>query len=140
MQIRLITTLVVCTISLGSFAAQSLSQTMPKGAIGYVEFNGLGNKLFQLRDSDSLKTFLTTPQYKQLVTNPEFNKVLAGKAMVEGVLGMDLWTAADKLLNEATLGVYPDNGGELKPLLMFRMQGEEALTKVVNMVKDLFVD
>ncbi len=110
---------------------------MPKGAIGYVEFNGLGNKLFQLRDSDSLKTFLATPQYKQLVTNPEFNKVLAGKAMVEGVLGMDLWTAADKLLNEATLGVYPDNGGELKPLLMFRMQGEETLTKVVNMVNAL---
>jgi hypothetical protein len=137
MQIRLIATLVVCTISLGSFAAESLSQAMPKGAIGYVEFNGLGNKLFQLRDSDSLKTFLTTPQYKQLVTNPEFNKVLAGKAMVEGVLGMDLWTAADKLLNEATLGVYPDNGGELKSLLMFRMQGEEALTKVVNMVNAL---
>ena len=96
MRTRLLIPLISCVISLGAFAAQPLSHAMPKGAIGYVEFNGLGNKLFQLRDSDSLKTLLATPQYKQLVTNPDFNKVLAGKALVEGVLGMDLWTAADK--------------------------------------------
>ena len=134
MRTRLLSPLISCVISLGAFAAQPLSHAMPKGAIGYVELNGLGKKLIQLRDSDSLKTLLATPQYKQLVKNPDFNKVLAGKALVEGTLGMDLWTAADKLLNEVALGIYPDANGELKPVLMFRMQGVEALTKVRNMV------
>ena len=134
MRTRLLIPLISCVISLGAFAAQPLSHAMPKGAIGYVELNGLGHKLIQLRDSDGLKTLLASPQYKQLVRNPDFNKVLAGKALVEGTLGMDLWMAADKLLNEAALGIYPDANGELKPVLMFRMQGAEALTKVRNMV------
>ena len=134
MRTRLLIPLISCVISLGAFAAQPLNHAMPKGAIGYVELNGLGHKLIQLRDSDGLKTLLASPQYKQLVRNPDFNKVLAGKALVEGTLGMDLWMAADKLLNEVALGIYPDANGELKPVLMFRMQGAEALTKVRNMV------
>ena len=99
MRTRLLIPLISCVISLGAFAAQPLSHAMPKGAIGYVELNGLGKKLIQWRDSDGLKTLLASPQYKQLVRNPDFNKVLAGKALVEGTLGMDLWMAADKLLN-----------------------------------------
>ena len=106
MRTRLLIPLMSCVISLGAFAAQPLSHAMPKGAMGYVEFHGLGNKLFQLRDSDSLKTFLATPQYKQLVTNPEFNKVLAGKALVEGVLGMGLGPDGHAAVRAA------DHGGE----------------------------
>ena len=74
MRTRLLIPLISCVISLGAFAAQPLSHAMPKGAIGYVELNGLGKKLIQLRDSDSLKTLLATPQYKQLVKNPDFKK------------------------------------------------------------------
>ena len=52
MRTRLLIPLIACVISLGAFAAQPLSHAMPKYAIGYVELNGLGKKLFQLRDSD----------------------------------------------------------------------------------------
>jgi hypothetical protein len=55
---------------------------------------------------------------------------MAGKGFVEGFIGMDLWTAADTLLNETALGVYPNLNGEPAALLMLRVQDAEAWAKL----------
>ena len=130
MQTRLLIPLFSFVFSLGLFAAAPLSQSMPSGAMGFVELKGLGNKLMELRDSKLLKSILASPQFKQITNQPEYVQAMAGKGFVEGFIGMDLWKAADVLLNEAAVGVYPNPNGEPAALLMLRVQDAKAWAKL----------
>ena len=130
MRTRLLIPLISFVFSLGLLAAPPLSQSMPSGAMGFVELKGLGKKLVELRDSKLLKSLLASPQFKQITKQSQYAQAMAGKGFVEGFIGMDLWTAADVLLNEAALGVYPDPNGEPTALLMLRMQDAKAWAKL----------
>ena len=54
MQTRLLIPLLSFVFSLGLLAAPPLSQSMPSGAMGFVELKGLGKKIVELRDSKLL--------------------------------------------------------------------------------------
>ncbi len=96
-------------LSPAAFAANAapLSAAMPNGAVGYVEINGLGQRLIQLRDSAYYADALDSPQFKQAMKQPQYKQYSAGRKIAEAYLGMNLWTAADKLFGEIALGVYP---------------------------------
>jgi len=96
-------------LSPAAFAANAapLSAAIPKGAVGYVEINGLGQRLIELRDSAYYTDALDSPQVKQALQQPQYKKFTAGRKVAEAYLGMNLWTAADKLFGEIAVGVYP---------------------------------
>ena len=87
--------------------AAPLSAAMPRSAVGYVEINGLGQCLIQLRDSAYYSDALDSPQIKQAMQQPQYKKFAAGRKVAEAYLGMNLWTAAEKLFGEIAVGVYP---------------------------------
>ncbi|MDE2715130.1 MAG: hypothetical protein OSB74_12275 [Verrucomicrobiota bacterium] len=87
--------------------AAPLSAAMPRSAVGYVEINGLGQCLIQLRDSAYYSDALDSPQIKQAMQQPQYEKFAAGRKVAEAYLGMNLWTAAEKLFGEIAVGVYP---------------------------------
>ena len=87
--------------------AAPLSAAMPRSAVGYVEINGLGQRLIQLRDSAYYSDALDSPQIKQAMQQPQYEKFAAGRKVAEAYLGMNLWTAAEKLFGEIAVGVYP---------------------------------
>ena len=119
-------------------AAKPLSQAMPAGALAYAEVNGLGERLIDLRDSDLLKAVMASPQFKALQEEKQWTQFMAGRGVVEGYLGMDVWKAADKLFNEIAVGVYPGAGGQPAMVVMFRVSDAEAWAKVRKQIDPLF--
>ena len=87
--------------------AALLSAAMPRNAVGYVEINDLGQRLIQLRDSEYYSDALDSPQIKQAMQQPQYEKFAAGRKVAEAYLGMNLWTAAEKLFGEIAVGIYP---------------------------------
>jgi len=129
MQTRLFFSAVLLAFSLGATAAP-LSRSMPAGAMVYGEMTGLGDKFVQLRDSKTLKALLASPQYKSFTKSPNFVKAMASKGFVEGYLAMDLWKAANLLLNDAAIALYPTENGESAALALMRMKDAAAWAKV----------
>ena len=92
MRTRILIPLLAWATSQALFAAQPLTHAMPKGALIYGELNGLGPKLVQLRDSEYFQQVMDSPQMVEAKTKPNYRKAMAMKTLVEGFLGMDLWT------------------------------------------------
>ena len=134
---RLLVIYCVGLMALTANAAAPLSQVMPKGAVVYAEMNGIGQKIFQLRDSEYFKTILESPQIKEIERRDDYVKVMAGKAFLEVYLAMDLWTVADKLLSEMAVGLYMQDDGEPTPVIMLRMKDLEAWAKVRERLKPI---
>jgi hypothetical protein len=123
-----------------AFAANAapLSAAMPKGAVGYVEINGLGQRLIQLRDSAYYSDALDSPQIKQAMQLPQYKKFAAGRKVAEVYLGMNLWTAAEKLFGEIAVGVYPKAEVEQPDLaVMIRVTDPAAWAHVRERIEPL---
>jgi len=120
-----------------SAAKRSLAGSMPSGAVVYVEMDGLGGKVRQFRKSGLYADILKSPQYKEFESTSEYTKMWAGRTMVETLIGMDLWTAAERLLGgQLALGFYPKKG-QAKPeaLAILRAGDTEALKKIHGRLK-----
>ncbi len=90
---------------------QSLATAVPSGAIGFVEVSGLDDVISRIHDSELKQLVLDSPQYKQYLESPQYAKADAGKKLVEGQIGMDLWTAGKQLLGgRIGLAIYPHPG------------------------------
>ena len=121
-------------------SAAPLSAAMPKGAVGYVEINSLGQRLIQLRDSAYYADALASPQVKQAMQQPQYTQYKAGRKIAEAYLGMNLWTAAEKLLGEIAVGVYPEHTQKQpKVTAMIRVTDPAAWAHVRERIEPLIV-
>ncbi|MFP6886967.1 MAG: hypothetical protein VB997_05370, partial [Opitutales bacterium] len=77
------------------------------------------------------------PQYKEFESTGDYTKMWAGRTMVETLIGMDLWTAAEKLLGgQIALGFYPKKGQVEPEALMLLSVGDiKALKKIHGRLK-----
>ena len=57
-----------------SAAKRSLADSMPSGAVVYVEMDGLGGKVRQFRKSGLYADFLKSPQYKEFKKSQNSSK------------------------------------------------------------------
>ena len=118
--------------------AAPLSAAMPRSAVGYVEINDLGQRLIQLRDSAYYSDALDSPQIKQAMQQPQYEKFAAGRKVAEAYLGMNLWTAAEKLFGEIAVGVYPKAEVEQPDLaVMIRVTDPAAWAHVRERIEPL---
>ena len=118
-------------------AKRSLAGSMPFGALAYIEAEGLGAKVRQLQKSEFYADILKSPQYKEFESTGDYTKMWAGRTMVETLIGMDLWTAAEKLLGgQLALGFYPKKGQvEPETLILLRVGDIKALKKIHGRLK-----
>jgi hypothetical protein len=90
----------------------SLAAQMPAGAVGYVEITGAGKLIGELQYSQYLKMVINTPQFREFEKTPQYQKVDAGRNIVEAQLGMDLWKVGTELLGgKLAVAVYPKPDG-----------------------------
>ncbi|MBC8324066.1 MAG: hypothetical protein H8E27_00325 [Verrucomicrobia subdivision 3 bacterium] len=125
-----------------AFAADAapLSAAMPKGAVGYMEINDLGQRLIQLRDSAYYADALDSPQIKQSMKQPQYKQYSAGRKIAEAYLGMNLWTAADKLFGKIAVGIYPKaNSKQPDVAAMIRVTDPAAWAHVRERIEPLLV-
>ena len=130
MPTRFLIPLLALLIPLASFAQRPLSRAMPKGAVAYAELRDLGAKLIQLRDSEYVQDLMELPQVVEAMKERDSIKALAVKTLVESYLDLDIWTLAEVMLSEIAVGLYPQDGGEPAPIVMFRINNAEVWTKV----------
>lgn len=117
----------------------SLVRHLPAGALGTVEVTGLAPILERIETSAALKDYLDSPLYDDARDKAPVRKALAGKAILEAQLGMDLWTFGRKFLGDRiVLGVYPPSGGKQpEGVLIVRVQDAADLSKLLEKLTPL---
>ena len=117
-----------------SWAAEkrSLADVMPAGAVVYLELDDLGGKVNQIHKSKLYADILESPQFKEFAGSRQYRTAQAGRKVAETLIGMDLWTAAEKMLGgQMAMGLYPKEGGpEPEAVLILRVGDEVALKKI----------
>lgn len=145
----------------------SLTHSLPSGALAFAEIDGLAGKLQQFRQSDFFGSLLNTPQFKEFETTEEYRRAMGMRKLAEEYLEMDIWAAAEKFLGgQIAVAVYPRKDGNepdfaavfrtpdaaamkemrskiLKPILTFAgdsaRQGEMLGIKLISFDESMFL-
>ncbi len=100
-------------------AAGSLAEVLPEGAIAFAEVTDLGPLLERIRGSELWKALQKDERIAQLRNSPQFRKADAGRRILEGQLGMDLWTLGTRVLGyRVGVALYPRPDGGDEPDLV----------------------
>jgi len=112
----------------------SLVRYLPENALGTIEVSNLAPLIERIETSPALKAYLASPLYDDVLKTEQARKALAGKAIMEAQLGMDLWAFAKTYLgDQLVLGVYPPaNGGEPDSVTIIQVKDATDLTKLVD--------
>ena len=91
------------------FAADADSAgTTPSGAVFFAEVAGLDSWIDKLRHSPLVASLAVNPQVQAFYASPQGRKALAGRVLIEGQVGMDLWTLAKAALGgRVSVALYP---------------------------------
>ena len=94
------------------FAADADSAgTTPSGAVFFAEVAGLDSWIDKLRHSPLVASLAVNPQVQAFYASPQGRKALAGRVLIEGQVGMDLWTLAKAALGgRVSVALYPHEG------------------------------
>lgn len=109
-------------------AADSLADYLPDGALGSVEVSGLAALIEKIESSDIPRVIVESDGYKKYADSDAGRKARGGQALLEGQLGMGLWTAAKRIAGDrAFLAIYPPSDGNEQPngVLLVRLADEE---------------
>ena len=117
----------------------SLIRFLPEGALGTVEISDLAPILQRVEKSPALKAYLDSPLYDEVLKTDQASQALAGKAILEAQLGMDLWTFSRTFLGDRiALGIYASaTGGEPDGVLIVQVKNAADLTKLVEKLRPL---
>lgn len=117
----------------------SLVRHFPTGALGTVEVAGLAGIIERIETSPALQAYLDSPLYEDILKTPPAKKGLAGKAILEAQLGMDLWKAAKTFLGDRiALAIYSgSDGGPPDGVLVVRVKDGSDLTKLYEKLSPL---
>ncbi len=117
----------------------SLVDRLPTGAVATAEVSGLASIIERIETSETLKGYLNSPLYQEAIKTDPARKALAGKAILEAQLGMDLWTIAKTYLGDRlVLGVYPPvDGHQPEGVLVIRVKNAADLSKLLEKLTPL---
>lgn len=112
----------------------SLVRWLPSGAIGTLEVTGLAPIIERIETSEALKSYLNSPLYHEATKTDPARKALAGKAILEAQLGMDLWAITKTYLGDRLiLGVYPPiDGSQPDGVLLIQVKAADDLSKLLE--------
>ncbi|OYW13209.1 MAG: hypothetical protein B7Z55_17210, partial [Planctomycetales bacterium 12-60-4] len=100
-------------VAVGAFAADSLTDHVPSGAILTAELTDAAVLIERVRGSDVLRTVVDSEPYRKWAASGDGRKFRGGRAVLEGQLGMNLWEAATRLIgNRVAVALYPPSNGK----------------------------
>jgi len=110
-------------------AAKPLAEFMPRGAVALLETENLAVALRMWRFSRWHLEVQRSPQFQTFARGKDYQWWLAGRKVVETAMGMDTWTAAERLLGgKGAVGFYPGaNGGEPVAVVVLRVRDAATL-------------
>jgi len=118
----------------------SLLPRLPQGALATIEVAKLAPLIERIETCDLLNMILDSPQWKDAQKQDNVKKALAGKAIAEGQLGMNLWQFAKTFFGDRMIvGVYaPSNGGQQPDgVLIVRVKDAAAIDQLWQRVSPL---
>ena len=119
----------------------SLVRYLPGGAIGTLEVSQLAPLIERIETSGALQMVLESPQWRDALKQEPVQKALAGKALAEGMLGMNLWQLAKTYFGDRViLGVYPPSQPGTPPegVIILRVKEASSLTQLWERLVPLF--
>lgn len=119
----------------------TLARQMPGGAVAFAELRSVDRVIEQFRDSTYYKLVLDSPQFQAATRAANFRKAMAARQLAETQLGMDVWTAASKLLGgQLALALYPKpNTNQPDAVFMLRVRDSQAFAKIKQRFEPLLV-
>lgn len=117
----------------------SLVHRLPAGAVATAEVSGLASIIERVETSEALQGYLNSPLYQEAIKTDPARKALAGKAILEAQLGMDLWSIAKTYIGDRlTLAVYPPiDGHQPEGVLVIRVKNAADLSRLVEKLTPL---
>ncbi|MDB5344931.1 MAG: hypothetical protein JWP89_3308 [Schlesneria sp.] len=117
----------------------SLVRHLPGGAVATAEISGLASIIERIETSEALKGYLNSPLYQEAIKTDPARKALAGKAILEAQLGMNLWSIAKTYLGDRlVMGVYPPVGiHQPDGILVIRVKNAADLSKLLEKLTPL---
>lgn len=124
-----------------ALADTSLAELMPAGAVVYGEVSNLDRVIERVEQSDLVSFVVSTPQWKDYLASPDYQRALAGKRFLDAQLGGDSWVAAKKLLGrDFAVGLYPKPGKKEPDLVAILRAGDkETLGKIRQAVENVLL-
>lgn len=110
--------------------SESLVSALPDGALATLEIAKFAALIERIETSPVLKALLDSPQWQDVLKKEPAQKAMAGKAIAEGVLQMNLWDFAKTYLGDrGVVGIYPPSkpGGQPDGVLIIRVKQAELL-------------
>ena len=117
------------------------AKTTPSGAAFFAEVSGLDSWIDRLQHSQLVASLPSNPQVQAFFASPQGRKALAGRVLIEGQVGMDLWTLAKTALGgRVSIALYPHEGRQ-QPDAVIAVQVNDvaALNKIRERVTPLLV-
>jgi len=113
-------------------ADRSLAGAMPAGAVALFEAKDFGGFLHKFRKSRWYGAALRSPLFRELEEDPQYRQLQSWRPTLEAGLGIDLWTATEKLLGgKMALGLYATAGGQaLESVVAARVRDVTTLNKL----------
>jgi len=122
-------------------AADSPAATTPDSAVVYVEARDLGSLVKLVQHSAARELVQASPQSEQAWQTPQARKLLAAIQIAEAQLGMDAWSAVQKLLSgTVTLSLHPHAGSKQPDgVLLVRPADSEILPRLRERLQPFLV-
>ncbi len=127
---------VTCLGSLGqpAIAADDLAQSVPGGAVAFVEVSNLGSWIEKLQHSPLVADLQSNPQVQAFYQSSQGQKVDAGRKIVETQLGMDVWTIAKTVLGGRIGAAFYLREGHKQPDALIVIQVND--TEKLNLIRE----
>ena len=115
-----------------SAEVKSLAGSLPPGALAYGELSRLDQVIERVQHSEYLKLALTSPEFEAFRKTPHYRKAQAGRTILQIQLGMDLWTAAKKLIGgRVAVALYPKpDSNQPDVVALIRVTDPKILTRL----------
>ncbi len=110
---RLITILCFTLGFAGAQETAGLRALLPSGAFVFVEADDLADVVKIAHESGAFEAIEASALYQEFKDSEPYQKAIAGKALAEHVLRMDLWEAGERLLDgHIGVGLYPKDASK----------------------------
>ncbi len=94
----------------------ALADSLPDGALAFVEFSKLGEVVRRVEGSELLPWATGSDAYRHFMETPDYENLNKARQLAELMIGGPLWkSAADLLDGEIAMGLYPNPADAKKP-------------------------
>lgn len=118
----------------------ALLNQLPAGALASLELRNLGSAITRLQKSELVRIASESPPWQAYLKSADYQRVDAGRKLIEAQLGMDAFDALKQLLgHQIAVAFYPKPAGKNQDLVAMIRVAERPLFDKARQTLDFFV-